>query len=351
MTLNHQLQRTLASLVLVGVMTILAHANQGEPLPAGPAIAHPAEGGLVFCNGVRLQDEIVVVNVRSLCGICDPASLRSGALVENYAICDAPGHRRWQRSDFDSFLAYDSSAPTIIYVHGNRMTPRDAKQQGLDVYRRLARYAGSSGPPIRFVIFSWPSEQAGRLLRDVRIKAARTGPTGCQLAWLVDQMPAETPISLVGFSFGARVITSGLHLLGGGSLGHLSLYERVHPDRPPVNAVLISATMHAHWLGDGQYHGLAMTQVNRLLSVNNCRDPAMRYYHLAFDGRPQALGLRGPTCISPAMRSKILNRDVSRYVSRHLLDQYLCVPELPGQIWEIAVSAVPVSEAQVAIAN
>jgi hypothetical protein len=346
-----RLQRALASLVLVGVLTSLAGAKQGEPLPAGPAIAHPASDGGVFCNGVRLQDEIVVVNVRPLCGSCDPASLRSGAVIENYAIYDAIGHRRWQRSDLDSFLAYDSSVPTIVYVHGNRMTPGDARQQGLDVYRRLARYSGSSGPPIRFVIFSWPSEQAGRLLRDVRIKAARTGPAGCQLAWLVDQMPAETPISLVGFSFGARIITGSLHLLGGGSLGYLSLYERVHPDRPPVNAVLISGTMHAHWLGDGQYHGRAMTQVNRMLSVNNCRDPAMRYYHLAFDGRPQALGLRGPTCIAPAERSKIMNRDVSRYVSRHLLDQYMCVPELPGQIWEIAVSGVPVSEVQVAIAN
>jgi hypothetical protein len=164
-------------------------------------------------------------------------------------------------------------------------------------------------------------------------------------------MPAETPVSLVGFSFGARVITSGLHLLGGGSLGHVSLYERVHPNRPPLNAVLISATMHAHWLCEGQYHGLAMTQVNRMLSVNNRRDPAMRYYHLAFDGRPQALGLCGPTCISPAQRSKIMNRDVSRYVSQHLLSQYLCVPELPGQIWEIAVTAAAVSDAQVAIPN
>jgi hypothetical protein len=142
-----------------------------------------------------------------------------------------------------------------------------------------------------------------------------------------------------------------LHLLGGGSLGHLSLEERVHPNRPPLNAVLISGTMHAHWLGEGRYHGRALTQVDRLLSVNNRRDPAMRYYHLAFEGRPQALGLRGPTCISPAERYKIINRDVSRYVSQHLLDQYLCVPELPGQIWEIAVSAAPISESQVAIAR
>jgi hypothetical protein len=331
-------------------MAALASANHGEPLRAAREVVHSADNGRVFANGVRAQDEIVVVNVRGLCGICDPASMRAGIAIENYAIYDETGHRRWQRSDLESFLAYDSSVPTIIFVHGNRITPSDAKQQVLDLYRRMMHY-GASGPPIRLVIFSWPSEQAGGLLRDVRIKAARTGPAGCQLAWLVDQMPAETPISLVGFSFGARIITGGLHLLGGGNLGHLALYERVHPDRPPVNAVLISATLHAHWLGEGQYHGRAMTQINRLLLVTSCRDPAMRYYHLAFDGRPRALGLSGPTYMSAAERSKIERRDVTRYVSRHLLDQYLCVPGLPGQIWDYAMSTVSVSEPQVAAAN
>jgi hypothetical protein len=350
MTQNLRLHRAVLSLVLLTLTTTLAGANHGEPLPADAAIVRSTHDGLVFYNGVRRQDEIVVVNVRGLCGSCDPASMRAGVEIENYAICDEIGQRRWQRADLESFLAYDSTVPTIIFVHGNRITPSDARQQGFDVYRRIMQY-GASGPPVRFVIFSWPSAQVGRLLRDVRVKAARTGPAGCQLAWLVDQMPAEAPISLVGFSFGARIITGGLHLLGGGSLGYLALSERAHPDRTPMNVFLISATMHAHWLGDGQYHGLAMTQVNRMFLVNNCRDPAMRYYHLAFNGRPQAMGLRGPTYISPAERSKIMSRDVSRYVSRHLLDQYLCVPGLPGQMWEYAIGMAPVGEAQIAIAH
>jgi hypothetical protein len=345
------LSRTrLLSIVLAGLMGALAGAAQNEPLFAGPPIAHSADDGLAFYNGVRPQDEIVVVNVRALCGSCDPAAMRAGLVVENFAFDDGLGHRHWQRSDFESLLAYDSSVPTTIYVHGNRITASAAKQQGLAVYRRMMQ-DGASGRPIRFVIFSWPSAQVGPLLRDVRVKAARTGPAGCQLAWLVDQLPVETPISLVGLSFGARVITGGLHILGGGSLGHLALSQRVHPNRPPMNVFLISATMHAHWLGEGQCHGLAMTQVNRMLMINNCRDPAMRYYHLAFDGRPQALGLCGPTCISAAEMSKITMRDVSRYVSRHLLSQYLCVPGLPGQLWENAIEVAPASQVQVVIAN
>jgi hypothetical protein len=340
----------LINVVLLGLITTPAGAAQDGPLPVGPALQRATGDGVAFCNGVRRQDEIVVVNMRMLCGICDPGSIRSGVQVENYAVYNEMGQRRWQRADVESLLANDSSLPTVIFVHGNQMTAGDAKQEGLAVYRRMMQY-GASGPQIRFVIFSWPSSKVGRLLRDVRVKASRTGPAGCQLAWLVDQLPADSPISLVGFSFGARIITGGLHILGGGGLGHLALHERVNPNRPPMNVVLISAALHAHWLGEGQYHGRAMTQVNQMFLVNSCRDPAMRFYHLGFDGRPQALGLRGPTCLSSAERSKITMRDVSRSVSRHNLYQYLCAPGVPGHIWEYAVEFAAVSEARVAIAN
>jgi hypothetical protein len=349
MTQNFRLQRALASLLLVGMMATLAGANQGEQRSAGGAITHSANNGHVFANGVRLQDEIVVVNVRTLCGICDPQSMRSGMTVENYAVYDESGRRRWQRSDLDSLLASDPSVPTIIFVHGNQITTGDAREEGLVLYRRMMQY-GATSPQIRLVVFSWPSARVGGLLRDVRVKAARTGPAACQLAWLVDQMPSETPISLVGFSFGARIITGGLHILGGGNLGQHGLSERVNPNRPPMNVVLISAGLHAHWLGEGQYHGLAMTQVNQMFLVNNCRDPAMRYYHLAFR-RARPLGLHGPTCLSAAERSKITMRDVSRYVSRHDLYEYLCTPGIPGHILDSAIGLMPAREAQVAFAD
>jgi hypothetical protein len=117
-----------------------------------------------------------------------------------------------------------------------------------------------------------------------------------------------------------------------------------------MNVVLMSAGLHAHWLGEGQYHGLAMTQVNQMFLVNNCRDPAMRYYHLAFR-RARPLGLHGPTCLSATERSKITMRDVSRYVSRHDLYAYLCVPGVPGHILDSVMGVAPARESQVAFAN
>jgi hypothetical protein len=312
-----------------------ARAQEIDGADPAPMVVEPGADGRVFCNGVRRQDEIAVVNTRMLGCSCDPESIRTGLVLERYAVLDEVGNRCWQSSDLESFLAFDPSVPTLIFVHGNQITPSDAKREGLAVYRRVMQY-GSDGPPIRFVIFSWPSSRVGGLLRDVRVKATRTDPAGCQLAWLLDQMPAETPVSLAGFSYGARIITASLHILAGGHLGHLQLENRVHPQRAPVNVVLMAAALHAHWLGEGQYHGLAMTQVNQMLLVNNCSDPAMRYYHLAFPGRgrPQALGLRGPTRMSTEQRMKVQMRDVSRYGSQHNLFLYLCAPGVAGQIWD-----------------
>jgi hypothetical protein len=310
------------------------------------AAAHAANSARadsnVFCNGIRTADEIVVVNTRSDCGSCDAETMRRGTRFERYAVYDDAGHRRWRSTELESFLSFDPNVATIIYVHGNQMSPGDAKVQGLALYRKLVHYAGSEGR-IRFVIFSWPSSKVGRLLKDVRVKAARTGPAGCQLAWLVDQLPAETPVSLVGFSFGARIISAGLHVLGGGSVCNgMDLAERVHPHRPPVNAVLIATASHAHWLGKGQNHGLAMTQVSRMFFINNHSDIALRYYHFSTTdrSRPRAMGLTGPTCLDSDYAAKIEERDVSRYAGReHDLFQYLCAPGAIGQVWDYAVTA------------
>jgi hypothetical protein len=337
-----------------GRVTVLASRVAALALCIGlcapPALAldEPPVKGSTFCNGIRLQDEIVVVNTRMLCGACDPDSLRSGVMVENYAVRDESGHRRWQKSDLGSFLSFDSTVPTIFFVHGNQITPGEAKSQGLAVYRRLAHYG--TGEPIRFVIFSWPSSRVGRILRDVQVKAVRTGPAGCQLGWLIDQMPAEAHVSLIGFSFGARIVTGGLHVLGGGSLGRgMKLAEPAHPDRPPVDVVLIAAALHCHWLGDGQYHGRAMTRVEKMFLLNNCSDIALKYYRFSTPGRdrPQALGLHGPNCLDADDASKILTRDVSRYAGRqHDLFMYLCAPGAMSQVWAYTDPAALTSDAE-----
>lgn len=314
------------------VLAMLAVIGSGVP-----ALGATSSSVSVYHRGIRLQDEIVLVSTRALCGSCVPESLQRRMRFETYSVCDDVGNRRWVQTDLTSVAEAGPAVRTLVFVHGNQISASDAKLQGLAVYRRLARLCDGD-EPIRFVIFSWPSDRIQGLLRDVRVKAARTGPAGCQLAWLIDQMPSETQLSLVGFSFGARIITGALHILGGGRLGGCELVERVHPDRAPVNVVLMSAALHAHWLGEGRYHGLAMTQVDQMLLLNNCADLAMRYYRLIDRSRPAALGYRGPTCLSSYYRSKIHMRDMSRQIgSEHDLSCFLNSPIAMAMTWDYAI--------------
>jgi hypothetical protein len=288
----------------------------------------------VYVNGIREQDEIWLVNVRPLGGACDPESMAKCVQVETFVASDASGRRCWQQSDMGSLAAASAGTPTVIFVHGNQISPGDAKQEGLALYRRMV-WASSSPTPIRYVIFSWPSSKIPGLLRDVRVKALRTRPAGCQLAWVIDQLPGDEPLELIGFSYGARIITGALHILGGGDLGGLTLAARVHPDRQPMTAVLFAAALNSDWLCPGHYHGLAMTQVDRMMLLNNCSDMAMEYYRFSTTcGNPQALGLCGPTCIDAAGAAKIHQRDLSRYVDQHDLMCYICAPGVAADFWQ-----------------
>jgi hypothetical protein len=326
----------MAFVALTVALVAVASAPVAEFAMAGSVTAAPANGS-EFVNGIRVQDEIVLVDVRPLGGRCAPEQMAAKLHIESYAAVDDGGDRRWQHSDAESLRAADPTVSTLIFVHGNKITPWDAKHEGLNVYRRIVRQSTSS-KPIRYVIFSWPSSQIRGPLNDVRVKAMRTRPAGCQLAWVVDQLPADTPVTLVGFSFGARIITGALHVLGGGSLGGLGLAELQHPHRAPMNAVLFAAALHSNWLCPGRYHGLAMSQVDQMLLLNNTQDRAMRYYHFcATSGRPQALGLCGPTCIDAAGAAKLTQRNLAGYVgANHNLFCYLSAPGVTSELWDYA---------------
>ena len=144
------LRTTTLLMLCVGLIEARVNAAQAIPVSSGETASN------VFCNGIRLGDEIAVVDTRMVCGTCDSESLRGGIRVENYEVTDEAGHRRWRKSDLDNFLSFDPTVPTVFYVHGNQMTLGDAKSQGLGLYRKLVHYGGGERR-IRFVIFSWPS--------------------------------------------------------------------------------------------------------------------------------------------------------------------------------------------------
>jgi hypothetical protein len=229
----------------------------------------------------------------------------------------------WSISSIDEFLTTNNpQTPIGFAMHGNRVSPSQAIRQGMMAYRQFtARIPASQ--PVRFVIWSWPSDRIHGILKDVRAKAARTTTDGKYLGWTLHQLDPQTPVSLIGFSFGARIATGALHVVAGGNLDGFSLGPAKAP-RTPIRAAFAVAAVHNYWLDEGQYHGRALEIVDSMLLINNSCDMALKRYRFLDQSRAAAaLGFTGPAGWSPHY-AKIRVVDACRDVGKaHDWDRYL----------------------------
>lgn len=234
----------------------------------------------------------------------------------------------WQDSSIDELLAAEQpSAATCVLVHGNHTDRQLAVSKGFEVYRTLVRGA-KAGQPVRLVVWSWPSDQIpGSFREDARIKARRTNIEAFYLANFLDRLRGQNPVSLVGYSFGARVITGSLHLLGGGTLANRRLEPRSGIARPPMYAILLAAAVDREWLLEGRPHGRALSAVERMVVLVNPQDRVLRWYRFVAPGEGgEALGSKGlPGSLRSRFdREKLVQVNVANAVgNRHGWTNYL----------------------------
>lgn len=236
---------------------------------------------------LREGDEFWQISSRGLgCGV--GADELAGLVVHQYDVAKSA----WNERDWDAFHAREANRRTVFYVHGNRVHANLAVSNGWQLYDALR---ASAEQPLRMVVWSWPSEQIRGPLRDVRAKADRAMDDTYRFGAVLARLPADTPVSIVGYSYGARVVTGGLHLAAGGQLDGRSLRD-LPPRDPPMQAriILLGAAEHHHWLQPSSAHGRALSQVEHLLNVYNSCDPALeRYRFVDKCERPAALGYCG----------------------------------------------------------
>ena len=298
----------------------LAAVAQDVAIRSTVAVSHGAaasvqQAGCLRCE--RPADQVWVISTRGLGG-CGTIQSPPNFFVQRRSVNGA-----WTRSSIDEFLAADDPAiPIGFAMHGNRVSPAQAIRQGMMAYRQFIAKVPVS-QPVRFVIWSWPSDRIHGILRDVRAKAARTTTDGKYLAWTLHQLNPQTPVSLIGFSFGARIVTGALHIVAGGSLDGFSLGPVKKP-RISMRAVLAAAALHNYWLDEGQYHGRALEIVDSMLLMNNGCDMALKRYRFLDTSRTAAaLGFTGPAGWSPQY-AKIRVVDACRDIGKaHDWDRYL----------------------------
>lgn len=257
------------------------------------------------------DDELWIVSARR--------ARATAAGPTGYDVWRYEGSGRWHTSNVAEFAAADPNVPVCFHVHGNRVSFCDALCGGWAYYTKFTAGRCRERGPIRWVVFTWPSDRLNIGSRkDVQIKAVRAECYGYYLAWIADQLPAEARVSMIGYSFGTRVIGAGLHYLGGGALRGRALAERRHEDRA-VRAVLLAGATDNDGFLPGRYMQMAPSQIDRLLVGVNRRDPAMKWYPLLYQltlrrrQGQQSLGytgLAGMQCL-PDLAGRVEHRDLS----------------------------------------
>lgn len=301
-----------------GVLAALAFlGNAGFAPAAEGANASTAPPCTAF--RVRPQDAVWAVSTR---GLGCPAPGWTYSLTVWQYESQTP---RWANSSVESLTATDDpEIATVVYIHGNRIGSSLALQDGLSVYFQLAG-AWDREPPVRFVIWTWPSDQIRGPLKDVRAKAARSDADAYYLAQFLSRLNPEVNVGLLGYSYGARIASGGVHLLGGGRLMGLSAPAASGPE---LRVALWAAAEHDDWLLPGRTHGEALPRARQWLITRNYCDPVLaRYRMLDKCSDPTALGysgLVGRNLLSPEINARIDELDVTAAVgSSHDMQRYL----------------------------
>jgi len=276
-----------------------SHAADASPAKAPASLqklqlldAGKHNSGLPSNGEPRADDEFWIISARELGS--DSVGLKSEFNLRVYR-----NGNGWKETELDQFLDTQKMADkvTIFYVHGNRKNADQAVDEGRLVYRGLLQ-SRPHMQPLRFVIWSWPSERIRGIVRDARVKAYRADVHAVHLGKLLTQLeqhaPQDLQISIVGYSFGARLALGALHLWAGGELGGTRLDQRDEPHHIRARVTLLAAAEHNYWLQPGAYHGDALRRIDHLILVRNSRDPVLkRYWLMNVHSRPRALGYTG----------------------------------------------------------
>jgi len=261
-------------------------------------------------NGVRLQDSVWMISTRSMScsnkNAGDPEVFRLDGLV-------------WVNVERNELIDSLTSGEIVIYVHGNRMEFYNAAERGRRYYEQLA---ASEPPPIRFIIWSWPSDQIKRAFNDVRAKAARADCEAEFLAEFLQSVPTESTILMIGFSFGASVIS--------GALQHAAETQMACPQ---ARVVFVAPALATGWLGPNQHHWLAWEKMESLLIFYNSCDRALKRFRFSDPCfQPEALGYTGPWWASQ-VPSRVEHEDTCSLIGKaHTEANYLASTYLMNRV-------------------
>lgn len=278
MTLRLLLRRDTFALVPIVLMVTSAPAtvHGADPSAVIPAPVVSPEPVPLAASTQPASDRIWSVSTRHLTYHVRRANLTNPALA--ISRLDSCGHPR--RISPDEFYAnVGKDRELVVYVHGNRLDHADALDRGRMIYNMTRRYGQRR--PVDWVIWTWPADREGLVVDDARRKLARIDAQSMYLAWMLNKQVAESYRStkLIGYSFGARIISGALHAMAGGRLG-----GRQFPAEPvigiPYDVGFVAPATESSALSERGVHRLATKNMDRMVLLYNSHDAVLKRYWL-----------------------------------------------------------------------
>lgn len=270
--------------VTLFILFALSIASSSRMLRGDEIIAKLQE-----CDGAN-QSEVFEVSTRRLCDQFRSINFEQPNVEVNRWIGN-----QWIRSDVETVLpSVNTGVLTIIYVHGNFMERNNA----LERVRIVDQYfKGQTDRPFRLIMLSWPSQREKRPLKDAVSNAEGAECQALYVAWMLQRLRNEPQVSLLGFSFGARAVTGGLHLDASGIIPGYSTVPIPRNDASLNYRVgLVAPALDRTWIESNGRHRLALTHVDSMINLYNSRDPILRRFRFIDRlSRPIAAGFSGFT--------------------------------------------------------
>ncbi len=268
-----------ASVLAILSASRIVRGDDGSVLPVQPGN-----------NGQTELSQVFEVSTRHLCD-----RFRSLNFDQPNVEVNKLSGNCWLQSDVEEAMPSGGTGIlTIVYVHGNFMGRNNALERVriVDCYLRA-----QTDRPYRLLILSWPSQREAKPLRDVMLNAESAENHSLYVAWMLQRLRNEPQVSLLGFSFGARAVTGGLHLDAGGVIPGYDCSPM--PDvgsELKYRLGLVAPAIDRHWLERNGRHQLAMTHVDSMVNLYNSRDPVLRRFRFVDRStRPIAAGFAGFT--------------------------------------------------------
>ena len=221
------------------------------------------------------------------------------------------------RSTHEGFLAsLAPGVPVCVVAHGSFVAVPDVEIDWLNTYRWIRSAAPDY--PLHVVFYTWPSEGPITMIApiDLAILGRRGAFNGLYLARFLNSIPPDHSIGLIGHSHGTRIVSSALHVLGGGAVQGEFLCQP--PSSRRIRAVFAAAAIDHNWLNPGERYGRALCSVECLLNLRNQMDVALAFYPLRKPFSHRALARAGFTrkdrCRQGWLNAKVAEMDVTAAV-------------------------------------